>query len=120
MSTPQITDLPGNYIWNQAKHRQGHADIEDVLEGIRHQRVATGNVAAGSTQEVTITWDTPFTDDNYTVTAQVHSAQGVLGTSLRIFRITAVTSSGCSVSVRNDDSLAALSGTVHAIAIHDT
>lgn len=119
MTRPTITDLTGGYIWNQPKHRRCHGEIEATLEGIRHQRVATGPIAGTGTEEVQITWDTPFTDSNYTVTAQIQSSQGVLGTSLRIFRITEVTATGCSVSVRNDDT-GALEGTVHAIAIHDT
>lgn len=76
------------------------------------------SVAGSSTEEVVLTWPATFPDTDYTVIAQVESGAGSLGSSLRIFRITERATSSATISIRNDN-ISELSGTVHAVAVHD-
>lgn len=81
------------------------------------KRVSTGSVAgAGGTASVTVTWDVPFADANYTVAASVE--RDIVGDDLRIQRIRSQTATACVVAVVNN-SLTAQTGTLHAIAIAD-
>lgn len=84
----------------------------------RRKRVTTGSIAGNASAAVTVTWDTPFADTNYTVVCAVQEA--VAGTStLRVHHIESITAAAIVVRIVNDDTLNAKTGTVHAIAIHD-
>lgn len=87
--------------------------------GLKHKRVTTGSVAAGNTAEITVTWDTPFADTNYTVTASVVVANpGNAVPFLEIVHIDDIAAGSLNVRVVNG-SAGALTGTVQVIAIHD-
>lgn len=87
---------------------------------IRTKRVTTGSVAAGGgAVVVTVTWDTPFADANYTATPSVLQADFPASNTLKIGRITAQVAGSINVRVINDDALNAFTGTIHAIAISD-
>jgi hypothetical protein len=82
--------------------------------GIRHKRAVISSVGAGGTQDVTVTWNEPFEDASYTVTATAEDATG----SLQVTSILSRTTSDCTVRVKNLDGGAVHSGTLHAHAIH--
>lgn len=94
-----------------------YAYAQEPFTLIQTKRV-TVEVSGSSTEEVTITWDDSFPDTNYTLNVVVKSDAGALGSSLRLRRVTAITTSSATASVTNDN-VSSLSGTVHAIAIHD-
>ena len=83
----------------------------------QHERVATGSIATLVRADVSITWDTAFADTNYTVILAVEDTSA-LGLGLTPERIRSKTTSGITVQVFNA-SLGSLSGTLHAVAIHD-
>jgi hypothetical protein len=91
--------------------------IDNNGSGFKHARITTGSVAGGSTVLVTITWSTAFADSNYTVTAQVEEAT-TSSLSMSVVHIESKTAAAVTVRVLNN-SVGALTGTVHAIAIHD-
>lgn len=74
-------------------------------------------VAAGATEEHTVTWPTPFDDTSYAAVATIKTTEGTLGASLTLNRISALTTTGITVSITNDDGVSALSGDVHAIGL---
>lgn len=85
--------------------------------GIKHQRVTTGSIAAGSTALVTLTWSSAFADANYTVSAQVQDSTST-SLSLSVVHIESVSASAVAVRVLNN-ALGSLTGTLHVTAIHD-
>jgi hypothetical protein len=85
--------------------------------GFKHSRVTTGSVAGGSTALVTVTWGTAFADANYSVTASVLDATST-SLSLSVVHVESITASAVTVRVINN-SVGALTGTVHVIAVHD-
>ncbi len=92
------------------------ADGTVAPKGRRTARVTTGSVSSAGEVAVTVTWDEPFPDANYTVAAQVVEDEN--GESLRVRRIRTVTADGCVVNVVNN-ALVSRTGTVHAIGIAD-
>lgn len=84
---------------------------------IRATRTAI-TVAAGATEEKTVTFNPPFADTNYTVISQIESADGTLGSSIRLRRITSHAVGSATVAVTNDDGLNPASGTIHCVAVH--
>lgn len=76
-------------------------------------------VAAGATEEKVVTWSQAFLTTNYTVTVDLESSEGTLGSSLRKRRMVSRTTDDVTVAVTNDDGVNALSGTLHAIAVDD-
>lgn len=85
--------------------------------GLKHARITTGSVAAGSTTLVTCTWSTAFADANYTVTTSVIDST-TSSLSLSIVHVESVTASAVTVRVLNN-AIGALTGTLQVIAIHD-
>lgn len=85
--------------------------------GIKHARVTTGSIAAGASALVTLTWATAFANGNYTVNASVVDATAATA-SLSVVHIESITASAITVRVVNN-SAGSLTGTVHAIAMHD-
>lgn len=85
--------------------------------GLKHSRVTTGSVSAGSTALVTITWSTAFADANYTVAASVVEAT-TSSLSLSVVHVESVTASAVTVRVLNN-AVGSLTGTVNVIAMHD-
>lgn len=101
-------------------HAQSHGDADHTETYFKRQvetkRVATGNIGAGVTSSITVTWDTAFPDTNYTVVAVIRE----LGTNnLEVENLAAHLASSVEVRVRNRDGINGHSGTVHAIAIAD-
>lgn len=86
--------------------------------GLKHKRISTGSVGAGTSSNVVLTWTTPFADANYTVQAAVvEPSTGA--TTLTIAQIVSVTAAAVTVRVRNIDGGAAHTGTLHVVGIHD-
>ncbi|MFQ5778411.1 MAG: hypothetical protein ACE5IP_10435 [Terriglobia bacterium] len=86
--------------------------------GLKHGRVTTGAIAAGSSAAVTATWTTAFADANYTVNCTVVEATAGAG-SLRLHHLESVTAAAVVARVVNDDTVNPLTGTLHCIAMHD-
>ncbi len=103
-------------LWSQGLTRLDAGVFNDG-GGLKHARVTTGAIGAGSTVLVTITWTTAFADANYTVNASVLEATGS-ALSLSIVHIESQTASAVTVRVLNN-AAGSLTGTVHVIAIHD-
>lgn len=78
----------------------------------------TGVVAGGARAQINLTWPIPYGDSNYTVVASVLDTSAA-GTGLRVERVRVKTATGITVQVINDSG-GNLTGTVHAIAIHDS
>lgn len=85
--------------------------------GIKHQRITTGSVGAGSTALVTITWAVAFSDANYTVNASVIDST-TSSLSLSVVHVESKSASAVEVRVLNN-AAGSLTGEVQAIAIHD-
>jgi hypothetical protein len=104
-----MTHLAGGLRVDSSVYNDGGA--------IKHARVTTGSVGAGSTALITITWATAFADANYTVNASVLEAT-TSSLSISVVHIESQTSSAVTVRVINN-AVGSLTGTVHAIAMHD-
>jgi hypothetical protein len=85
--------------------------------GLKHQRVTTGSVSAGSTALVTLTWTTTFADGNYTVNCSVLDST-TSSLSLSVVHVEAVNAADVRVRVLNN-AVGSLTGTLHCIAMHD-
>lgn len=85
--------------------------------GIKHQRVTTGSINATSSAVVTLTWSAAFADANYTVNVSVVDTTAA-ALSLQVVHIESQSASAITVRVENT-SAGALTGTLHAIAMHD-
>lgn len=85
--------------------------------GMKHQRVTTGSISAGSTALVTLTWSSAFADANVTVTAGVVDSTGS-SLSLSVVHIESITASAVAVRVINN-AVGSLTGVLHVIAMHD-
>lgn len=84
---------------------------------IKSKRVTTGSIATATTALVTVTWDTAFADASYTVTVDVIDAT-TTSLSLTTVHIESQTASAVTARILNN-SLGSLTGTLHAIGIHD-
>jgi hypothetical protein len=85
--------------------------------GFQHKRVTTGSVGAGASALVTITWGTAFPDTNYTVSASVLDTTTSTA-ALSVVHVESISTTAITVRVVNNGA-SAITGTVHAIAIHD-
>lgn len=102
------------------------ADLVSSAPGaIRTARVSTGTgtVALGNTVSVTVTWDTPFSDTNYTALVTVEeSTDDGFTDNLFLRKIVSRAPESMVVSVglvANSTPLVDRVGTLHCIAIHD-
>jgi hypothetical protein len=86
--------------------------------GLAHGRVTTGSVALSSSAAVTLTWGINFGDANYTTVCNVLEATTSVNT-LHVHHIESQTSTTVVVRVKNDDTGAAHTGTLHCHAFHD-
>lgn len=84
---------------------------------VRTKRISTGSIAGGAHAAVTLTWDSPFADANYTVTVSVVQSDADTET-LRVDHIQSVSATAVVVRIFNNDA-SARTGTLHAVAIHD-
>lgn len=84
---------------------------------LKSKRVSTGSIATAATALITITWDTAFADTNYTATVDVIDAT-TTSLSLSTVHIETQTASAITVRIINN-ALGSLTGTIHAIGIHD-
>lgn len=91
--------------------------INNNGSGFKHARVTTGSIAAGSTALVTVTWSTAFADTSYTVQASVLDST-TTSLSLSVVHIESIAAGSITVRVINN-SVGALTGTLHCVAIHD-
>ncbi len=82
----------------------------------RTKRVSTGSVSGQSGEDVVVTWDVPFSDNNYTVTSDVLFDEA--GDALRSVRVRSKTETGCVVHVWNAG-LTSRTGELQVIAIGD-
>lgn len=80
------------------------------------KRVTTGEVLANTTVTVTVTWDSAFSNANYTAVCTVEEDSAP---SLRVFRIRTKTAAAITVDVNNESLALAKTGTLHAIAFAD-
>lgn len=92
--------------------------VANTGNGLQHKRVTTGSIASGARADVTLNWTTAFADTNYTVVCSVQEATAAPGLSLRVEHIDQVNTGSIRVSIVNDNA-GALTGTLHAIAMHD-
>jgi len=83
--------------------------------GLKHRRVATGPIGAGSSAEVYLTWQTAFADANYTTQCSIAESTS----SLTVVALSAQTPDMIVVSVRNTDTNTSRSGILNCIALHD-
>lgn len=81
---------------------------------IETKRVATGNILAGLTSPITVTFDTAFPDTNFSLSYSMEGAAGVF----LIDSITSKLAGSCVIGVKNL-SIGTNSGTLHVIAIAD-
>lgn len=87
---------------------------------MRAVRQPTGSIAGGASADVVATFDSPFADANYTVSALAEEIGGGLAAAtLEVRRVLARNAADVHLRVINHDSLNARSGLVHVIAIHD-
>jgi hypothetical protein len=86
--------------------------------GMQHERITTGAIAPEDSVPITITWDTPFPDINYTVVVSVEQSDEDLLT-LYVDHIEVIEVGAVTVRIQNRDTLAAKTGILHAIAMHD-
>lgn len=84
---------------------------------LKSKRVTTGSVGAGGTALIVVTWDTSFTDANYTAVVSVEDTTAAAA-SMTIVHIEAKAAASISVRV-NNASGGAIVGTINAIAFHD-
>jgi hypothetical protein len=82
--------------------------------GLKHKRVTTGSIAAGSTTSVTVSWTTAFADANYTPQAILVSSSN----ALFVLNIVSYTASQVVIAVQNSSG-GALTGTLQVLGIHD-
>jgi hypothetical protein len=85
--------------------------------GFKHARVTTGSIGAGASSLVTVTWGTAFADTNYSAVVSVQDSTAAVA-SLAVVHIESKTASAITVRVENT-SAGSLTGTLHAIAVHD-
>lgn len=100
-------------------HKEAFDFLHDVslqIGSIKAQR-ATATVVAGTSSLVTLTWDTPFSDANYTVTCSVQDSTPS-AVSTVVIHLETITASDVQIRV-NNTSAGSLTVTLHVIAIHD-
>ena len=85
--------------------------------GIAHQRITTGEIAAGASALVTVTWSIPFGGTSYTVVASVLDAT-TAAASLRVVHVESRSETAVVVRVENT-AAGALTGTLHVMAMQD-
>ncbi len=85
--------------------------------GLKHDRVTTGSILAGTSALVTVAWTTAFTDANYTVVASVQDSTAATS-ALAVVHIETKTAAAVQVRVENT-AAGDLTGTLHVIAMHD-
>jgi hypothetical protein len=83
--------------------------------GLKHQSVSTGNIAAGSTTKLPLTWTTEFADANYQAVCTVEDNTG----SLQLVNTSVPTASSVIAAVKNNDPLNAHAGLVACVAVHN-
>jgi len=84
----------------------------------RTKRISTPGMAVGATATIKVTWDTPFADSNYTLSAPALVGGTLLGLAASI---TAQTAADCTVQIKNVLGLviAAGAGILEVTAVHD-
>ncbi|MFE6785191.1 hypothetical protein ACFVFF_23330 [Streptomyces sp. NPDC057680] len=83
--------------------------VESAVTALQAQRLSgtTGSASssatllAGGTRTVAVTFASALPDTNYTVIAQIDGAQSLLGTIAVQYPITARTTTGCTVTIKN-------------------
>lgn len=108
--------------WNASLEVPTKNAIYDKIETIsapliKHGRVTTGSIGAGSTALVTLTWPAAFADANYTAQASVIDAT-TSSLSLSVAHIETVTASAVAVRILNN-AIGSLTGELQVTAIHD-
>lgn len=91
--------------------------ISNNGSALKHARVTTGSITAGTSSVVTATWTTAFADTNYTVVASVADSTAAAA-ALRVVHIESIVAGSVGVRIENT-SAGSITGTVDVIAIHD-
>ena len=107
----QLSNFTGTFINLTA----ATPDYWYVNRKIQGKRVAGSALAAGATTDITVTWDVPFPDTNYTVSALALLASLAVPPSIHVHDIT---TTSCIIRIKNNDSVSR-TPTIHATAIHD-
>jgi len=84
---------------------------------VQAKRVSTGALLAGITTLITVTWDTPFADANYTCALTIKDSTGS-SLALSIIHIETQTASAITVRILNS-ALITITGELHAVAVPD-
>jgi hypothetical protein len=102
-------------------HTKFNTGVDPNGSGIKHARVSTGSVIASGVGQFTVTWGTAFADTSYTPTCSILEsvAGGTSAVDLRILRLSSQTAAQIQVTVINDDTVNARTGTINCIAMHD-
>lgn len=85
--------------------------------GLAHKRITTGSINGGASALVTVTFDIPLADTNYTAVATV-SGSNVAATGLTVVKEESRTTDDITYRVLNNSG-GALTGTLQVIAMHD-
>lgn len=121
--TATFTDLADDtkYVAYQASKPYIHFHTEAATPAtrvIKTARVTTGSIAGLANAGVTVTWPEAFVDASYTVNADMLEPTAGVSGSLVVDHIESKAAASCVVRVNNRNT-GALTGTIHAIAIHD-
>jgi hypothetical protein len=110
---PPTRNATGDEIAN------GLSASSSVLQGggLKHQRVTTGSLTAGTFTNVTLTWKAAFADANYTPVCSVTDATSA-AVGLSIDHIQLVTAASVIAVVKNG-AAGALTDTLNCTALHD-
>lgn len=85
---------------------------------VKHARSASTSIGGGLHGDITVTWNDPFADTNYTVTASAQRATSADIQAPRIY-VKSKTTTGITVRVGNEEPVSAQNFIVHAMGIAD-
>ena len=104
------------YNFDSTGHRFDGSGIASGT-ALKHKRVSTGSIGAGSSAAVTLTWAAAFADGSYTATCSVAESSAAV-TGLHLAKLQSITAASVVARV-NNDSAGSLTGTLDCIAMHD-
>lgn len=102
-------DLDGKFLVQKGVGQGG---------GVKHQRFATGMIAAGAIAAVTCNWSTAFADANYSVVPTVATGAGKVK-KLQIVGIQDPPAAGSVVVYVENPNTMSEDGVIHLVAFHD-
>lgn len=84
---------------------------------LKVRRATTGSVAGSGQAEITVAWETPFADTNYSVIATVEEGTAATDT-LKVLKVASKTPEGVVIRVQNVNATAR-TGTLHVLGLPD-